>query len=289
MKRIFLCVIACVTLSASGALADELSTPPSLYIASPSTSRFWNGFYFGANGGYGWADSSASYTPNDAAALAGTCGGSGRPSGQCIPFPDFRMDGGLAGGQVGYNWQINAMWLVGVETDYQWSDIKGAAGTTFRLGGVGSTNTAVNETLNSFGTARIRLGAMPVNSLLLYGTAGFAYGRSSENFAVANPITAGTGSLSSGGFSYSCTAGGPSCFAGSASNTVWGWTAGAGAELALTAHLTLRTEFLYVDLGAPSGTALAQGNVAGTTPSSFAVGFAPVRFGLVRGGVNFKF
>ncbi|XSC45975.1 outer membrane protein [Bradyrhizobium sp. RDT10] len=39
------------------------------------------------------------------------------------------MDGAIAGGQIGYNWQSNN-WVFGIEADAQWSDEKGRACST---------------------------------------------------------------------------------------------------------------------------------------------------------------
>jgi opacity protein-like surface antigen len=100
------------------------------------------------------------------------------------------------------------------------------------------------ETVRSFGTFRARLGALPFQSLLLYGTAGLAIGQVSENLTLTSGSTV---ARTSGGYGYSCTAGN-ACFAGSASQTRVGWAAGAGAELALTTNLTLKGEALYVHL-----------------------------------------
>lgn len=286
MKKSILCAVVALALGTAGALADELDTPPSFIINGPATSQYWAGFYFGANGGYGFANSAESFTANDAASLAGTCGGAGHPTGQCIPSTDYHMDGAEAGGQLGYDWQLNPHWMTGVEADYQWSDFNGQGSSAFRLGGVGTTAVNVNEAVKSFGTLRGRMGVIPVNWLLLYGTAGLAYGRVSES---SNIPGVATGSETSGGFSYHCTSG-SNCFAGSSTDTVWGWTAGAGFELALTGNLTFKTEILYVHMDAPGGTSVAQGTTTtGPTPSSFAIGFAPVRFAVGRAGLNFKF
>jgi outer membrane immunogenic protein len=67
-----------------------------------------------------------------------------------------------------------------------------------------------------------------------------------------------------------------------------GWTAGAGAEFALTTNLTLKGEALYVHLERPSAIATAI-NGAGMTPSSFTGNFSYVYFIVARGGLNYRF
>jgi outer membrane immunogenic protein len=276
---------------AGSAAAEEMATPPSSFVTGRVPYLAWSGLYFGVNGGYAWSNPSVAYVANDPASQAGTCA---IPGGiQCIPTADFRRDGGLFGGQVGYNWQFNSLWLAGVEADYQWSDLTGSGNSPFGFvvtsGGRTTTSTSIStmnasETVHSFGTLRARVGALPFQSLLLYGTAGLAIGQVSENLTLTSGSTL---TRTSGGYGYSCTAGN-SCFAGSASQTRIGWTAGVGAELALTTNLTLKGEALYVHLEAPSTTATAV-NSAGMTPSSFTGNFSYVDFIVARGGLNYRF
>jgi outer membrane immunogenic protein len=265
------------------AVAEEMATPPSQFIATAVPYLAWSGFYVGINGGYGWGNAHVDYGANDPAAQAGTCGGGGSPRGQCVPSTDFHRDGALAGGQVGFNWQVNPLWLVGLEADYQWSDFHGTGTAAFRLGAVGAAAMTASQSITSFGTIRARIGAMPIESLLLYGTGGFAFGQSS---ATLNLTSAATGGISSGGFSYGCPGGGASCFAGSASKTLLGWTAGAGAEYAVTGNLTFRTELLYVHLQSMSATATAS---SGAAPASLTANFVPAYFAVLRAGLNYRF
>jgi outer membrane immunogenic protein len=286
VKKSILCIAAiCVLGIATSATAEEMATPPSSFVTSQVSYLPWTGLYFGINGGYAWSNPSVSYAANDPASLAGICTTPG--SVKCIPAADFKRDGGLFGGQVGFNWQFNSLWLAGVEADYQWSDFTGTGNSAFRVGGVaGASTMTATETVRSFGTVRVRLGALPFRSLLLYGTGGLAIGQVSENLTLT-PVS--NGGLTSGAYSYGCTAGN-SCFTGSGSQTRVGWTAGAGAELALTTNLTLKGEALYMHLEKPSATATATAlNAPGTTPSSFTGNFSYVYFIVARGGLNYRF
>jgi outer membrane immunogenic protein len=287
VKKSLLCIVGFLALGTVVAAADELPNRPSTFILSPTQFLPWTGFFVGVNAGYGWADSAVVYTPNDPAFSAGTCGAVGK--GTCLVGTDFTLAGGTAGGQIGYDWQINPLWLVGVQGDFQWANFESGGTSAFHLGNVGTTNALTNQTVESFGTLRVRLGVVPLNALLLYGTAGLAFGQLNETFTIQNPLTAGTGSVSSGGFSYRCVAGGPACFAGSSSSTQWGWTGGLGAEYRLTNNISLLSELLYADLTAPTATATAQSAVTGTTPSSVTATFPTVKFVVWRGGVNFRF
>jgi outer membrane immunogenic protein len=290
-KNILRIAAFCALGIASSAVAEELATPPSSFVTARVPYLAWSGLYFGINGGYAWSNPSVSYAGNDPASRAGICA---PPFGTtCFPASaDFNRDGGLFGGQIGYNWQFTSLWLAGVEADYQWSDFTGTANALTQVNngvsGVGSIKgpgtIAATETVHSFGTFRARVGALPFQSLLLYGTAGLAVGQVSENLTLTSGSTV---ARTTGGYGYSCAAGN-SCFAGSASQTGVGWTAGAGAELAITTNITLKGEALYVHLEAPSATATAI-NSAGMRPSSFTGNFSDVYFIVARGGLNYRF
>lgn len=140
------------------AVADEMTMAPAAFITSPASSLAWTGFYIGGNGGFGWSSSSVSYSPNDAAAQAGTCGGVGK--GKCIPSADYSTVGALAGGQVGFNWQINSVWLTGVEADYQWANLTGLGVSPFHLG-----NVAKLSMCSPPGRARFHQEGSPISAL----------------------------------------------------------------------------------------------------------------------------
>jgi outer membrane immunogenic protein len=290
VKKLVLCVgILCVgivcAIGAPAALAEELATAPAAFITTGLPYLLWSGVYVGVNGGFGWGDSAENYSANDAAALAGTCGGTGR--GTCPTSSDFVRHGAIAGGQIGFNWQISPNWLTGIEADYQWSDMNATTATPpFRLGNAGATMAVANQSVTSFGTLRARMGVVIANPLLLYGTAGLAIGRVSEQATIAGVSTV---PVSLGGFSYLCNAGGSSCFSGSSEKTLIGWSGGAGAEYAITSQLTFKAELLYADLGPMKVTTVAQNTVPGTAPASFTAAFPAVNFVIVRGGVNFRF
>jgi outer membrane immunogenic protein len=284
----FIALVLLGAFGVAGAHADEMTAAPAAFITGPTSALQWTGVYFGADAGYGSGRPNAVFTPNDRASLGAISGGAGKGTG--IPFDDFSMNGALAGGQIGYNWQINALWLTGVEADYQWADLSGLGVSQFHLGnvgGAGATSAAVmDQSVKSFGTVRLRMGVVPINPVVLYVTTGLAFGQVADNATI---VTSGSGSLSSGGFSYSCVAGNHDCFVGSASRTMVGWTAGGGGEFALTTHLTFKAELLFVDLGVPKVTTVAQNTVPGTAPSSFLATLSPAGFFILRGGLNFRF
>ena len=290
VKKSIFCLSALLALSSTGAFAEEMATPPASFVTARLPFLAWSGFYAGINGGYAWSNPNVSYVANDPTSQAGTCAVPG--GARCIPTADFKRDGGLFGGQIGFNWQLNPLWLAGVEADYQWSDLTGTGSSSFHLGGVGSaavlSTMSAKETVGSFGTLRARLGALPFESLLVYGTGGLAVGQIKSSFTLA-PGASGGLPAAPGTFSYQCTLG-AACFTGSSSQTRVGWTAGGGAELAITSNLTFKGEALYVHLEKPSATVTATAvNANGPVPSSFTGTFGYVYFIVARGGLNYRF
>lgn len=141
MKNTILAGVSLVALLAVPAAAADLSyRAPAAYAPAPAPFT-WTGFYLGANAGYGW----------------GTAGWS----------PD--IDGFIGGLQAGYNWQGASPFVIGVETDIQYSDVSSGV-----------------YTLDYFGTLRARLG-YAFDQILVYGTGGFAYGSGTyETWGLSN-------------------------------------------------------------------------------------------------------
>ncbi len=157
---------------------------PPVYVAPVLD---WTGFYVGVNGGGGWGRAWSDL--------------SGR----------MNTSGGVAGGTAGYNVQFGS-WVLGLEGDADWSNVKGNASP---LGCPGCT--IKNDWL---GTAR--------------GRAGYAFG---------GFLPYVTGGLAVGDVKATVPG-----FAGQTS-TQAGWTAGAGGEYALTRNWSAKLEYLHVDLG----------------------------------------
>jgi len=289
MKNTAIGIAFIAALIGTSALAADmpLKAPP----PPPAPVWSWTGFYIGANAGYGWSDSTVSYTPNDINAYLSTCGNQ-RGDGTCVPPASFNITGAVAGGQIGYNWQLNTYWLVGLETDLDWSGLEGQSGASnFILNSYGAASFFATEKISWFGTLRGRVGIVPINPLLIYATGGLAYGGVKESAFMPGP-TFGAGSNSNGGFGYSCGTftGQANCFTGSSTQTLAGWTLGAGGEYMVTNNLTLRAEYLYVNLGHSGVNSVTTSTleVPGTSPSSFTANFSNA-FNIFRGGVNWKF
>lgn len=123
---------ASMTVASAAFAADPIMPAPAPIVPVVDNSSVWDGFYAGANVGYGWGEVDG---------LAG--------------FDD--IEGWLGGAQLGYNIALSGV-VLGVEGDYQFSDIKD--------GDIG---------INHFGTVRARVGA-DMGGFLPYLTAGVAFG-----------------------------------------------------------------------------------------------------------------
>jgi outer membrane immunogenic protein len=253
-------------------------TPAPVYTKAPAVvppAAFrWSGFYLGVNGGYGWGE--------DPVALSSTPTGlltQGINAGVLPSSLATNPQGGVAGGQVGWNYQMNSI-VLGLEADMDWTGIKGNASSTSpgpvtAAVGVPRTVTA-SQSLDWLATFRARLGYTPVDRWLVYVTGGGAAGHANIS---ANFITNDVGLLSGCAFVGECEG-------GSASKTLWGWAAGVGAEVAVGSHWTFRGEYLHYDLGS-----LTAGGVDTRIPGGQEAIFGTANFrgDIVRGAVNFKF
>lgn len=237
MKTAISALALAVALAAGAAQAADLPSrkgPPPAYIPPPVMS--WNGFYVGLNLGGGFQASNSSNVWN----WGNGNGGSG---------------GVVGGAQIGYNFQLTPMFVIGAEADFQGTSI-GSAGNNNAWGWLGGFNpwwgNAVDTArINWFGTVRGRLGVTLFSpQLLIYGTGGFAYGEVQRN----------------GWWN-----------ANSAVQT--GWTAGGGAEWMFMPNWSAKVEYLYTDIsGGGNGWNWGLNNPSNHT-----------RFHTIRAGLNYHF
>lgn len=151
----------------------------------PAPVANWTGFYAGFTAGYGWADQSGNYSPNDPLMTLLFTGTDGFPGEQPITSSySLRQTGAVGGFEAGYNWQAGLNWLLGLEADFSFSSLNGQASSTSVLEHVAATvitqSVAAQQNTDSYGTVRGRLGWLATPNLLLFGTGGLAYGRVTE-------------------------------------------------------------------------------------------------------------
>jgi outer membrane immunogenic protein len=278
MNRFVLGVMAAVAFGAlAPAQAADLPVKAPLAPIVPPYS--WTGLYVGINGGYSWGRSDTDVQfltfPGGVPIVA--------PAGS-ITSADFKMDGGIAGVQAGYNWQQNN-WVLGIEGDIQWSGQKGSAdflcaappfggatclpGFTFLPAGSTGVTLAIEQSLRWFGTLRGRAGVTVTPTWLLYVTGGLAVGNIKTDATLAGFTNAAPSVLVAA--------------TSSSSVTRAGWTAGLGTEFAIGGRWTAKIEYLYIDFGDVSG------NVANPLIGIQANYSSSVTDNILRAGINYRF
>ncbi len=250
MKRFVVTAIIAV-FGAGSALAADLPQPPppQPYYAPPAPVPVynWSGFYLGINGGYGFANGERTVTLSGNEFIDGTVTESGG-----------HLNGFLGGGQIGANWQWDAV-VLGIEGDFQ-----GTAQSNTESVGCGFDCVLTEDIkIPWFATARARAG-LAIDRVLVYGTGGVAV------MDVSDTLTAAGGGVTTTLLDLS--------------TTKVGWTAGAGVEVALAQNWTARVEYLFMDVN-PSITATAPSAIGGGTVTEDGT----IKDSVVRAAVNFKF
>ena len=275
------------------ALVDAVTEPPQpetsagsglpskkvpLPVAPPPR---WTGFYLGATTGVGFGARNDIYY-----ASAPTVNGVD-PGALWLGTNRFGESNAafLGGGGAGYNFQISPRALVGLEADFQGA-LGGSGATNAATGRPGAPNSflgnyAAGQTLDYLGTARLRLGYLLRPSMLLFGTGGFAYGRTNL-VANAQVLTIDpTGNI--------VALGGGSA---SLSQMRAGFSVGGGFEWMFMPGLSAKAEYLYYDLGCHS-LDMPQYSVnlpTGAALANMATSFRTRADGqLVRAGLNYHF
>jgi outer membrane immunogenic protein len=193
----------------------------------------WTGVYVGGHAGYSWGRWDGALT-HDA--------GLG-PVAEIFD-PDERTigaNGWLGGGQIGFNYQRGIL-VFGFEADSSWTHLDGQKTfSTIDQGndGLRDFTWKIENQLDWFATVRGRAGIVAHN-FLFYGTGGVAFGHTKGSEVVTG--------FEGQGF----PATGQVTAVGSTSENHIGWSAGGGIEWLVSPRLSIRAEYLYLDLGSAS-------------------------------------
>src|SRR5262249_33610687 len=147
-----------------------------------------------------------------------------------FPHQSLNSNNGVLGGlHLGYNFQTGGL-VIGFETDVSWTGLDADGRFTTKAPNFATWD--IESELDMLGTVRARLGVV-TGPLLVYGTAGFAWGRIDTKQATNwfPPAPPDVGGRTSG------------------TNYHFGWTAGFGTEWAFARSWSLKAEYLYVNLG----------------------------------------
>ena len=245
MKKLLFVTIALVAMSSIPAVAADMRARPApVYKAAPAAmvaAYNWTGFYLGGQAGYQWS------AEDHTVASTGTT--------TVGPFP-FDSKGAVYGGHAGFNWQTG-QWVFGIEGDYEGSSVDGF--TAVAPFGLASTFAFDQKWQASL---RGRLGWAFWDRGMVYATGGVAWAKF-NNTGIFDVLGVGPGPQ-----------------AETWSDTVHGWTIGAGVEWALLPNWnnwTGRVEYRYTDF---DGFSIPSTTVPGATVTTDNLKFHTVRIGL---------
>jgi opacity protein-like surface antigen len=201
----------------------------------------WTGPYIGASvGALAWGHESWRYISNNTG------------------VEGLGFAGALAGGQVGYNIQAGQT-VVGIEADYGWTNAHGGKSCSGTPGPTFFFNCEVET--DGIGSVTGRLG-YAYGRALFYGKAGVAF----SEFTLQTKQNSGVATLPS------------NTPVNGSSESLVGYTVGAGMEFALTDRWSARGEYMYYDFGSETFTVDNNTRVDGDTRGS-----------AVRVGLNLHF
>jgi outer membrane immunogenic protein len=204
MKKFLLSTVGLIALGmAAPASAADMAVkappappPPALYN--------WTGFYIGANGGWGETHNCWDFVTVLGTSISDGC---------------RTRSGGLAGGQLGYRWQVN-QWVFGVEGQGDWADL---------------SNTRVSLVDPAFST-RVRTDGIG----LLTGQVGYAWNQ-------ALLYVKGGGAVTGNRFDILSSFNGNSLAA--TETTRWGGAVGVGFEYGFSPGWSVGVEYDHLFMG----------------------------------------
>ncbi|MBD0413930.1 outer membrane protein [Oryzicola mucosus] len=209
MKRILLATGLILSTTAAAFAADAVVYEPVAAAEIVQTGFVWTGGYVGLQAGYAW--------------------GKGRTWSNEEPVSfDVDPDGFIGGIYAGYNYQAANGFVLGIDADATYTDVKGHLSVTDPDPEPDEPldSATITQELRWSGAVRGRVG-YAMDRFLPYVAGGVAFGRI-KTFGVDDelgvPFDLGT-------------------------KTHVGWTVGAGAEYAFTDNVIGRAEYRYTDFG----------------------------------------
>ena len=215
MRRLAIIGVGLVSIVAFAGAASAADLPAKVYTKAPPIAPIynWTGFYVGINAG---------------GALSHNCWNvTGGLSGGC-----HDATGGLGGGQIGYRYET-ANWVIGVEAQGDWANLKGS--NTSAIGTFGGLPFSNQTTIDAIGLFTGQVG-YAWNNILWYGKGGAAVTHDKYN---------GVTQFAVGPF-------GPGFVFDQASQTRWGGAVGTGLEIGLQQGWSVGVEYDHLFMGSSS-------------------------------------
>src|SRR5262245_51695990 len=243
---------ALLTLGFAGAAAAAdlpMKAPPAV---SPPVFN-WTGFYLGAHAGWGWGDTDSTILEANNNLF---------PQGS-VNTQEF--DGVIAGGQIGYNYQMG-QWVLGVEGDMSWSDLHGSNRHEGIL--LANRHTVTDVNVNWIATVTGRLGFV-AGPALFYAKGGAAF---ADFESTTNSFVTSTGVVNQ-------------TLSGSETRT--GWVVGGGIEYAFGNNWSIKGEYNFLDFGTERVTRSGTNFATNTPVTAFRDNDTHIQ--LVKFGINYRF
>jgi len=265
-KRMVIAFFATSLTAGASFAADWPLMGPQLYPSAPRM----------AVAGYGWAQGSSNtvfgggttntalpslFIVQQALPTTGQFGLGATELGGTALSSSSSPRGGIAGGQIGFNWQAG-MVVFGAELDAQWSGQSNAVSVICTAPNSACTATEAIK-IRSLTTGRARIG-LAFDWLMPYVTAGGALVNARDDLTV--------------------TVGGLTANFPPLSGTTLGWTAGAGVDVALSSNWSARLEYLHIRANGITSSVLIPGFLGNGTASET----ASYRDNIVRVGLNYR-
>jgi outer membrane immunogenic protein len=300
MKKL-LTTIATFALIGTPAFAADMGAPP----PAPAPVYSWTGWYVGGNVGVSLGTFKTDFNVAPGKLVLATAPAQFANIPGFAGFDEVYPGGFIGGGQIGFNWQLSPLWVVGAEADFQGADEKEHSGPFTQnfsapiifLSGpsaglptgqtlTGTTALDYTAKIEWFGTARLRAGYLfGDGAVFTYVTGGLAYGKVD---------VAGTSALTGLTRVPSPILPLPTITqAFDHSNVNTGWVVGTGTEgKLLIPNWTYKIEGLYMDLGhldatGPGGS--ASGVAAFTLTAGPAHTHTHFTDTILRAGLNYQF
>jgi outer membrane immunogenic protein len=114
-KQLLLSVAFGALVAVTPAMAADLPVKAPVYKAPVAAVYNWTGCYAGGNIGYGWGRASGDFNIPDLGTLT-------PPLATSYPI-SLQPQGVVGGAQIGCNQQFDNRWVLGLETDFQGSEV----------------------------------------------------------------------------------------------------------------------------------------------------------------------
>jgi len=238
MRRVAIVGMSLVSVAGFVSAASAADLAAKVYTKAPAAAPLysWSGFYIGLNGGGASSRNCWNLTNSLGTPI---------PSAPSVGCHD--ATGALAGGQIGYRWQMTN-WVFGIEAQGDWADLKGSNTSTIgTFGGFPFANRTKTDAIGLF-TGQV---GYAWNNVLGYVKGGAALTHDKYNGIVQTAV---------GAFPVGTAF-------DQATQTRWGGAVGAGIEVGFAPGWSVAVEYDHLFMGSSSANLITPGGAFDRTMS----------------------